>query len=123
MIKYAYGPGFPIYYYSQSTIIDGKTGKALLTPYIKDTVGSQNSPLTISVDGYGNDIYLYWINDCEHHHGEGDEFTFVKGTNVHEQSRSDFCKLRYNSKEFIRMYMMDRENGPPGHVVYDSRGR
>ncbi|KAK3107822.1 hypothetical protein FSP39_022986 [Pinctada imbricata] len=79
MIKYAHGPGYPVYYYSRTTILDGKTGKPLIVPQIKDTVGAQSSPLTISVEGQANDIFLYWLSDCLGHGGEGGVYQFVNG--------------------------------------------
>ena len=63
----------------QTTVVDGKTGEPLLQPYIKETVGGQASPLTISVEGHGNDLFLYWIADCLQHEGHGGKFAFVDG--------------------------------------------
>ena len=63
----------------QTTILDGKTGLPLIKPAIRDTVGAQASPLTISVEGYGNDVFLYWISDCKNYEGKGGKFEFVKG--------------------------------------------
>ncbi len=60
--------------------MDGKTGQRLLDPPIRDTVGAQSSPLTINLQGRGNDIFLYWVADCEGHEGDGTKFSFVKGT-------------------------------------------
>ncbi|XP_014669211.1 PREDICTED: uncharacterized protein LOC106810388 isoform X2 [Priapulus caudatus] len=123
MVKYAEGPGFPIYYQSRTTVLDGLTGMPLLSPYITDTVGSQNSPLTISIEGHGNDIFLYWLADCKGYEGKGGEFDFVEGTNVHEQSRSNFCKLRFKTNGFSQMFMINRHSGTPGTKVYDSEER
>ena len=59
--------------------MDGRTGKAMVSPYVRSTVGAQTSPLTISAEGYGNDLFLYWKADCHNHEGEGGQYTFVKG--------------------------------------------
>ncbi|GFR94558.1 PQQ-like domain containing protein [Elysia marginata] len=79
LVKYAHGPGFPVYYFSETTVIDGKTGKRLIDPPLKDTVGSQSSPLTVGLEGTGNDVFLTWMADCSGHEGDGTEFAFVKG--------------------------------------------
>ena len=63
----------------QSTVLDGKTGKPLITPYLRDSVGAQSSPLTVSVEGLGNDLFLHWMADCVGHESEGGEYTFKKG--------------------------------------------
>ena len=71
--------------------------------------------------GVGNDAFVYWIADCVDHEGEGDWFDFVKGTNVHEQSRADTCKLRYQTRSFSRLSVMNKRTGFPGNTIYDSR--
>ncbi|XP_078658307.1 uncharacterized protein LOC144903766 [Branchiostoma floridae x Branchiostoma belcheri] len=121
MVHYQHGPGFPIYYQSHTTILDGRNGQPLVVPYIRDTVGAQASPLAISVEGHGNDIFLYWIADCTGYEGENSEFDFVKGTNVHEQSRADFCKVRFKTSGYSQLAMMSGNTAPPGVTIYDSR--
>ena len=90
LVQYQYGPGFPIYYYSQVQVLDGRDGRPLLNNSIKMLIGSQSSPLTISVadpearsaieaaaDGhqqppststrtFGHDLFLFWDSTCEH---------------------------------------------------------
>lgn len=65
------------------TILDGKTGKPLIEPFPRDSVGSQSSPLTVSMETQGSqqghDLFLYWIADCMFHQGEGGEFRFKNG--------------------------------------------
>ncbi len=61
------------------TILDGRDGRPLLEPYPRDSIGAQTSPLTISAAGRGNDMFLYWIADCEGNEGKGGEYNFIKG--------------------------------------------
>ena len=61
------------------TILDGRDGRPLLDPYPRDSVGAQTSPLTLSAEGRGNDLFLYWIADCTGHEGDGGQFGFRKG--------------------------------------------
>ncbi len=61
------------------TVLDGRNGQPLLTPYPRDSVGAQTSPITISMSGHGNDLFLYWIADCKDNEGKGGEFTFKTG--------------------------------------------
>lgn len=42
-------------------------------------MGAQASPLTISIEGYGNDVFLFWVSDCENHEGQEGKYKFVKG--------------------------------------------
>lgn len=46
---------------------------------MRDTVGAQASPLSVSIEGLGNDIFLYWVADCINYEGKGGQFEFVKG--------------------------------------------
>ncbi|XP_022252488.1 uncharacterized protein LOC106468446 isoform X1 [Limulus polyphemus] len=125
IVNYQTGPGFPVYYYTQTTILDGRNGQHLLSEPIKMVVGTQSSPLVISAEGFGNDIFLYWVSDCHGVSGESYnlEFSFVHGTTIHEQSRADFCKLRFKEKLFTRMYALNHASGPPGTIMYDSDTR
>ncbi|XP_055329557.1 uncharacterized protein LOC129582151 isoform X2 [Paramacrobiotus metropolitanus] len=119
-IKYSVGAGYPVYYYAESTILDGRTGKPLLSSPIRDVIGSQSSPLTVSIQG-DTDWFLYWQSDCANTSQSPSTFNFATGTKVHQQSRADFCRLRFNSHGYTRMYAINRHTGAPGIVVYDSR--
>lgn len=102
------------------TVLDGKTGKPLIIPYVKTSSMANTSPLSISMEGLGNDLFIYWVSDCIGHEGEGGKFEFVEGTNVHEQSRADTCKLRYNTKSFSKLCIMNEKMGFPGKDIYYS---
>ncbi|ELU01119.1 hypothetical protein CAPTEDRAFT_94391 [Capitella teleta] len=120
MVHWQHGPGFPVYYHAISTVIDGATGQPLIKPYIRSSIGAQTSPLTISVEGKGNDIFLYWMADCLGHEGKGGQYDFVKGTNVHEKSRSDVCRLRFKSEGVTHLYALNQHLQNPGSIVYNS---
>lgn len=102
------------------TILDGKTGQPLIKPFRKTSVAVNSSPLSVSMEGVGNDLFIYWMADCKDHEGEGSEFAFVEGTNVHEQSRADTCRLRYNTKSFSKLNVMNRKTRFPGESIYYS---
>ncbi|KAK3769153.1 hypothetical protein RRG08_034484 [Elysia crispata] len=123
LVKYAHGPGYPVYYYSETTVIDGKTGHRLVDPPLRDTVGSQASPLTVAMEGPGNDVFLTWMADCAGHEGDDTEFAFVKGTDDHEKSRSDLCRLRYKTDGVSKMIALSRHLPPAGIPIYQSKDR
>jgi hypothetical protein len=60
-------------------VLDGKSGKPILENPIIDTIGSQASTPLIRLEGYGNDIFLYWSSNCKGFEGNSSEFTFAKG--------------------------------------------
>jgi hypothetical protein len=39
---------------------------------------------------------------------------------MYEKSRSDFCRLRFKTEGFSRMYALGSHVKPPGKVFYDS---
>ena len=103
----------------QVTVLDGKTGKPV-SPFLKSSAMANSSPLAVSMEGRGNDLFIYWLSDCIGHEGEGGKFEFVEGTNVHEQSRADTCRLRFNTKSFSKLYVTNRKIGFPGKQIYHS---
>lgn len=44
----------------------------------------------------------------------------LAGTNVHEQSRSDLCKLRFGSTLVNQLRAFNRATGAPGFLLYNS---
>ncbi|XP_059161423.1 uncharacterized protein LOC131944658 isoform X2 [Physella acuta] len=123
LVKYAYGPGYPVYYYSETTVIDGKTGKKLIDPPLRDTIGSQSSPLSVAMEGAGNDVFIVWMADCKGHEGSTEEFSFVKGTKDHEKSRANLCRLRFKSNEYSRLVALGRNLPKLGVSIYNSDDR
>ncbi|RWS02090.1 PQQ-like domain containing protein [Dinothrombium tinctorium] len=119
-VIYQHGPGFPIYHYTEATILNGQTGESLLNEPIKMLVGTQSSPLTISTNGQF-DIFLYWFSSCNVKdlkiNEETEPFRIMPGTSIHDASRADFCAIRFNSTLFTRLIAVSANFS---HVVYDS---
>ncbi|XP_022110434.1 uncharacterized protein LOC110989995 [Acanthaster planci] len=126
MVVYNHGPGYPVYYYSQVAILDGRNGQPLLTSAIQ-TAGSSNvSPLSLSMEGHGNDAFMYFVLDCLGHEAEMQTFKFAKDdedVGIGKLSRSDFCKQRFNTEDYSRMYLLNRDMMPPGKQIYNSLDR
>lgn len=78
-VKYQTGIEFPTYFYSQAFILDGKTGKPINKDPIIDTVGYQIGGLTLQMEKYGMDMFLYWMADCKNFEGKQDTFQFKAG--------------------------------------------
>lgn len=80
MVKYNTGPGFPIYYYSQTMILDGRNGQPLLTNIITDSGGASSLLGGISISQTsGGDLFLHWQMQCQHHTNERDAYEFIPG--------------------------------------------
>lgn len=121
MIKYNTGPGFPVYYYSQTTILNGSTGQPLLDQMITDS-GGPNSLLggiSMSQDS-GGDIFLHWQTECRGKKDAKDAYRFLPGSDVIQQSRADTCLLRFNTSTVLKLYALSRHLEPPGTVIFST---
>lgn len=116
MVKHQIGPGFPVYYYTTATILDGKTGKPILETPMQDTMSAQMSGLSLSVDGYGNDWFLHWSANCLGKEGSTDKYEFAKDPD----SEADLCKLRFNSTMVTSLLAFSQHVQPPGLSLYNS---
>ncbi|XP_034243919.1 uncharacterized protein LOC117646805 isoform X2 [Thrips palmi] len=123
LIKYQTGPDFPVYFYSQMNVLDGKTGLPLLDHPVIDSVGSQMGGLSLSVEGQGNDWFLYWTADCVGHEGSKTPFSFAKGSDIVAQSQADVCRLRFNSTMVAKLLAINQHINVPGHPIYSSDRR
>lgn len=120
MVKHQIGLGFPIYYYTVATIIDGKTGKPLLEKPIEDSLSREMSGLSVTVEGFGNDWFLHWSVDCLNYEGIKEKYQFLKNEDFISESHADLCKLRFNSTLITNLYALSQHVGPPGISLYFS---
>ncbi|XP_011255000.1 uncharacterized protein LOC105250534 isoform X2 [Camponotus floridanus] len=120
MIKHQIGAGFPTYYYTMATIIDGRNGQPLLEKPIEDSLSKQMSGLSITVDGFGNDWFLHWSADCLNHEGIKEKYQFLKGQSLVSQTHADLCRLRFNSTLTMKLLALSQHVGPPGISLYFS---
>lgn len=119
LVKHQLGPGFPVYYYTLATILDGKTGKPLLEKPMEDSMSAQMSGLSITVDGFGNDWFLHWSADCLNHEGDRAKYRFVN-EEITSESGADICKLRFNSTLVTKLFALSQHVEPPGVELYSS---
>lgn len=141
MVKYNCGPGFPIYYYSQTQVINGKDGTALLDKMINDSGGSNSLLGGLSISqAYGGDFYLHWQTQCRGKNDSKEPYQFVPGkqfpfhqntisaemyifclctadSNVMAQSRADTCMLRYNASTVLQLHAISRHIQSPGVLI------
>lgn len=108
------------YYYTVTTIIDGRNGQSLLEKPMENSLSGQMSGLSITVDGFGNDWFLHWSTDCLNYEGIKEKFQFLKGQSFMSQTRADLCRLRFNSTLTTRLLALNQHVGPPGLSLYFS---
>lgn len=139
MVKYNSGPGFPIYYYSQTQILDGRNGTALLDKSINDAGGSNSLLAGLSLSQtYGGDFFLHWQVQCQNKVDAKEPYQFIPGNYGHNgrrphkaklkitsadsdirlQTRADTCMLRYNASTVLQLHAISRHVESPGPVVF-----
>eukprot|EP00057_Strongylocentrotus_purpuratus_P026842 XP_011681316.1 PREDICTED: uncharacterized protein LOC765151 isoform X1 [Strongylocentrotus purpuratus] len=129
MVVYNYGPGYPLYYYVQINILDGRNGQPLLQKNIISSGSTTTSPLTVSTEGYGNDAYFYWRLGCEGHEQETEAFHFlgeevsVKDQGKKSLSRTNFCQERFNTGFVTTASLLNQHMDAPGQNIYTSADR
>lgn len=120
LVKYQTGPGFPVYYYSQTFVINGANGEIINASYVEDSVGSQMGGLTLSTEKHGHDFFLYWTADCKNFAGRKDKFEFVNDATLGQLNYADLCRLRFNSTKVTKLYALNQYDQPPGMEIYSS---
>jgi hypothetical protein len=116
------GPSFPIYYYSQTTILDGKTGKSFLDSKITDSGGSHSLLGGMSIaQTHGGDLFLHFQSHCRgKYENSKDPYRFIPDSDIIQQSRADVCMLRYNTSTLVKLNAISRHVEPPGAVIFTS---
>lgn len=123
MIKYNTGPGFPIYYYSQTTILNGKTGKPFLDSSITDSGGPHSllGGMAITLPANSGDLFIHFQTLCKgQFENAKDPYKFIPNSDIIQQSRADICMLRYNTSTVLKLSAISRHVEPPGAVIFTS---
>ncbi|SPP83734.1 uncharacterized protein LOC117586183 [Drosophila guanche] len=121
MVKYNSGPGFPVYYYSQTTILDGRTGQPLLNAMMTDAGGANSLLGGVSISqSFGGDFFLHWQIQCRNKPNARDAYEFVPDSDIILQARADTCRLRYNESTVLKLYAIARHIEPPGAVLFST---
>ncbi|XP_030374419.1 uncharacterized protein LOC115623988 [Scaptodrosophila lebanonensis] len=121
MVKYNTGPGFPVYYYSQTTILDGRNGQPLLNAMMTDSGGASSLLGGVSISqSFGGDFFLHWQLQCRDKPHAKDAYEFVPDSDIILQARADTCRLRYNESTVVKLYAIARHIEPPGAVLFST---
>ena len=117
MVKFNYGDKFPAYEYQESLVLSGHNGSVISSVSL-DSLPTLSSPLTLSMSGRGNDMFLHWSSNCAGHHGEKLFYDFRSGTHLHEKSRTDVCRAMFNSRTVASLAAVS--SSLQHHQIYNS---
>jgi len=109
LVKYQYGPGYPVYQYEQTVVLSGKDGSKI-SRTLTDSIGSQSSPISISLRGRGNDIFIHWLSNCKGHDKEKLFYSFPKGESMHDQMRADLCHALFGTQQEATLLALQKFN-------------
>lgn len=113
--------GFPVYYYSQTQIINGKNGSALLSEMINDSGGANSLLGGISISQtFGGDLFLHWQTHCRGKYDVKEPYQFFPDSDIFLQSRADTCMLRYNTSTVLNLYATTRHIKSPGATLFST---
>ncbi|KAL1517716.1 hypothetical protein ABEB36_001447 [Hypothenemus hampei] len=104
------------YNYTQTLIIDGVNGKPIYQP-ISGGIMTQSSGLTLSMEGKGHDIFVFWTSECSSMDVNGEGITKTSDVNSRYLDR---CKKQFNSTTILKLNGLNEFHQPPGIPIYNS---
>eukprot|EP00095_Tigriopus_kingsejongensis_P007875 maker-scaffold127_size327531-snap-gene-1.8 protein:Tk07875 transcript:maker-scaffold127_size327531-snap-gene-1.8-mRNA-1 annotation:"hypothetical protein BRAFLDRAFT_93831" len=119
MVKYQHGEGFPVYEYEETVVLSGKNGSRI-SEVMTNSLSTQSSPLSISVTGRGNDIFLHWTSNCRGNERKKLHFAFPDYVHIHDQARADVCQNLFKTNQVSRYLGLQRFNASQQSQVYNS---
>ena len=101
----------------QTVVLSGKDGSKI-SRTLTDSIGSQSSPLSVSLRGRGNDIFLHWMANCKGHDKEKLIYSFPQGESMHDQMRADICHSLFGSQQESTLLALLRHNESTEAIIY-----
>ncbi|XP_048525388.1 uncharacterized protein LOC109537293 [Dendroctonus ponderosae] len=105
------------YNYTETSVIDGRTGQPIYSP-ISGAVITQMNGLTLSMEGEGHDIFLFWTSECFNTDIQINLNTYQKTPEY--LTVFDECRKKFNSSIILKLNGLNEYHQPPGVTVYDS---
>jgi hypothetical protein len=120
LVKYNYGTEFPVYEYEKTLVLSGKNG-SIISKEMLSSLPAQSTPLAISLEGKGNDMFLHWMINCHGRQpGEPVKFGFRKGTHLYEKSQADLCRSLFAVGQDAQLAAIGRHLNSDSVVIYNS---
>lgn len=99
-------------------VLDGRNGQPI-TNTLTASIPVFSSPLTVSMEGKGNDLFVYWIADCLKK-GNVSEILNINSTADEIKARKD-CEKHGGLPGYSALYVTNRKKGlSSGKLVYSS---
>jgi outer membrane protein assembly factor BamB len=120
MVKYNYGDEFPVYEYEKTVVLSGLNG-SIISSAMVNSVPAQSTPITISLEGQGNDLFLHWMINCKGRTvGESLKYGFRSGTHLYEKSQADLCQALFAANQEAKFTAIGRHLSAGSVSVYNS---
>ena len=118
MVKYSYGDQFPVFEYEKTVVLSGKNGSEISDPII-NSLSMQSTPISISMEGYGNDMFLHWSINCMDHKGQKVKYAFRASAHMYEKSQADLCRSLFGTRQDAKLMVMSKKF-QEGISIYNS---
>ena len=118
IVKYNLGDEYPLFKHEKTVVLSGKNGSIISKPII-NSISAKSTPITISMDGYGNDLFLHWSINCMDHFSENLTYAFRLESHMYDKSQADLCFALFGTKQNARLMTM-RKIDEDGNTVYNS---
>jgi len=97
-------------------VLDGRTGRPLSNA-LTTAIAIFSSPLTVSMEGKGNDLFLYWKAGCKKIEKESGLFNI----NTNSDETKDCAKYGGRSRSYTELYVTNGKIGlSSGKLLYSS---
>lgn len=114
-VTYQFGPGFPIYYWAEFHVLDGRNGEELLKSPVRMPIGTQSSPLTVSTFA-ANDVFLFWYSGCANeslNQGRGNQSSDLMDNGPYQISPGKYNdKITKSTSVITFFWIPNRRNCP-----------
>ena len=119
-MKYNYGAEFPVYEYEKTVVLSGKNGSIIGTEMV-NSLPAQSTPLAVSLEGEGNDLFLHWMINCKGRPpGESLKYGFRTGTHLYEKSQADLCRAMFAVGQDAKFVATGRHLTARSVAIYNS---
>jgi hypothetical protein len=120
LVKYNYGEEFPVYEYEKTVVLSGLNGSIISDAGV-NSIPAQSTPLAISMEGQGNDLFLHWMINCQGRPvGDPLKYGFRSGTHLYEKSQADLCRAIFGAGQDAKMVATSRHLSAGSVSIYNS---
>ncbi|KAJ3662550.1 hypothetical protein Zmor_006894 [Zophobas morio] len=106
------------YNYTETFILDGKTGKPIYSKSISGSVATQMNGLSLGMESHGFDMFLFWTTECTNIDFYNKNKVEMEEVNI--DNIVDMCRKQFNTSSIMMFNALNQYDQPPGFEIYKS---